>query len=116
MAHSVNSEKILNYMKEHYGQEMTKQQIAEALGLSVPTVTGTINSLVKNERCTKREETYVAEEATETRKEKIGKRVWHTLTEAGLAFDPVAEDEAREAEKARIKAEKAAAKAAAQAE
>ena len=44
---SVNSELVLNYMKQHYGEKMTKQEIADALGISLPSVTGTMNSLIK---------------------------------------------------------------------
>jgi hypothetical protein len=53
--------------------------------------------------------------ATETRKAQVKNVLYHTLTEAGLAYDPVAEAAekaaAKEAEKARKAAEKAAAKA-----
>lgn len=114
---SVNSEKVLNYMKAHYGTEMTKQQIADALDITVPAVTGTINALIKKGYAvTTREEKEVISEATETRKEQFRMIKYHTLTEAGLAYDPVAEEaakaEAKAAEKARKAAEKAAAKAA----
>lgn len=110
---SVNSEKVLNYMKAHYGTEMTKQQIADALDITVPAVTGTINALIKKGYATTtREEKEVLSEATETRKEQSRMIKYHMLTEAGLAYDPVAEEAAKAAEKARKAAEKAAAKAA----
>jgi len=41
---------------------------------------------------------------------------YHTLTEAGLTYDPVAEEAAKQAEKEAKRAEKAAAKAAKAAE
>jgi predicted DNA-binding protein YlxM (UPF0122 family) len=28
-----NSERVLNFLKEHYGQEYSKQEIADALGI-----------------------------------------------------------------------------------
>ena len=70
-------------------------------------------SLYEALRCLELEEVEV-EPATETRKAKIKVVRHETLTEAGLAYDPVAEAEeraaAKEAEKARRAAEKAAAK------
>ena len=111
---TINSEQVLNYMKAHYGEELTKQDIVEALGISLPAVTGSINGLVKRGFVTERIEEIEVEPATDTRKAKI-KTVRHeTLTEAGLAYDPVAEEAeklaAKEAAKAAPAAEKAAAK------
>lgn len=113
---SVNSELVLNYMKQHYGEELSKQDMATALGISIPAVTGTVNALIKKGYAvTTREETIEDEPATETRKAKTHVVKYHTLTESGLAYDPVAEAEeraaAKEAEKARKAAERAAAKA-----
>lgn len=112
---TVNSERVLNYLKTNYGKEFSKQQIAEALGISIPAVTGTINALSKPEKgyvIVTREEKEVTSPATETRKEQFRMIKYHTLTEAGLAYDPVAEEaakaEAKAAEKARKAAEKAA--------
>ena len=118
---SENSEKILNYLKKNYGVEMSKQQIAADLGLSVPTVTGTINALIKKKYAeTTRKETVEDSPATETRKAKTKVVKYHTLTEEGLAYDPIAEEAekaaAKQAEKERKAAEKAAAKAAKEAE
>ncbi|MBO7693637.1 MAG: MarR family transcriptional regulator [Methanobrevibacter sp.] len=113
---SVNSEKVLNFLKAHYGQEYSKQQIADALNITVPAVTGTINSLIKkNYATTTREEKEVISEATETRKERFRMIKYHTLTESGLAYDPVAEEAAKAEQKAAEKARKAAEKAAAKA-
>lgn len=113
---SVNSEKVLNYMKAHYGTEMTKQQIADALDITIPAVTGTINALIKKKYATTtREEKEVLSEATDTRKEQFRMIKYHMLTEAGLAYDPVAEEAAKAEQKAAEKARKAAEKAAAKA-
>ena len=30
---TINSERVLNYMKENYGKEFSKQEISEALGI-----------------------------------------------------------------------------------
>ena len=116
---TVNSIMILNFLKNNYGKEFSKQQIAEALGISIPAVTGTINALSRpgKDYCVvTREETVVDAEATETRKAKTRVIKYHTLTEKGLAYDPEKEEEekqaAKEAEKARKAAERAAAKSA----
>lgn len=118
---SANSIAVLNFLKQHYGEELSKQEIADALGISLPAVVGSINSLQKKE-LTKitREETIEDEPATETRKAKTHVVKYHTLTEAGLAYDPIAEEEKKAAEKAADKerraAERAARKAAKEAE
>ena len=105
-----NSELVLNFLKQHYGQEFTKQKIAENLGISVPAVTGSVNGLVKKGYVVERIEEVEVEPATETRKAKV-KTVRHeTLTEAGLTYDPVAEEQERQAAKEAAKAAKAAAK------
>ena len=118
---TVNSERVINFLKEHYGQDFSKQEIANALGISLSAVIGSINPLEKKGYSTiTREETIELEPATETRKAKTKVIKYHTLTEAGLAYDPVAEaaekaaaeqarKEARAAEKAAKKAEKEAA-------
>ena len=118
---TINSERVLNFLKDHYGQEFSKNEIKDALGISLSAVIGSINPLEKNgyTRIT-REETVELEPATETRKAKTKVVKYHTLTEAGLAYDPVAEEARKAAEKAEKKAakeaEKAAAKAAKEAE
>ena len=112
-----NSELVLNYLKKNYGSEFSKAQIAEALGISVPAVTGSLNGLIKNEYAiTTRTEEVTVTPATETRKAQVKNVLYHTLTEAGLAYDPVAEEAKIAAEKAAEKERKAAERAAAKAE
>lgn len=89
------SEKVLSFLKQNYGTEFTKAQIAEALGVSTPTVTGAVNSFVKKGLVDTRKETVEVEPATETRKAKIKEISYHMLNEDGLAYDPVAAEEAR---------------------
>ena len=105
---TINSEKVLNFLKEHYGEEFSKKQISEALGISLSAVIGSVNPLEKNgySRIT-REEVIELEPATETRKAKTKVVKYHTLTEAGLAFDPVAEEARKAAEKAAKKKKEA---------
>ena len=111
-----NSEKVLNFLKEHYGQEFSKDEISKALGVSLSAVIGSINPLQKNGYCTiTHEETVELEPATETRKAKTKVVKYHTLTEAGLAYDPIAEEARKAAEKQAEKERKAAERAAAKA-
>ena len=118
---TVNSERVLNFLKENYGKEFSKQEIANALGISLSAVIGSINPLEKKGYShVTREETVELEAATETRKAKTKVVKYHTLTEEGLAYDPIAEEAekaaAKQAEKERKAAERAAAKAAKEAE
>ena len=71
--------------------------------------------LKKNYVVTTRVETVVDAPATETRKAKTREVPYHTLTDAGLTYDPVAEEAAAQAAKEAAKAERAAARAAAKA-
>ena len=118
---TINSEKVLNFLKDNYGKEFSKQEIADALGISLSAVIGSINPLEKKGYSKiVREEVVELEAATETRKAKTKTVKYHTLTEEGLAYDPVAEEAekaaAKQAEKERKAAERAAAKAAKEAE
>ena len=106
---TANSLKIVNFLKGNYGTKMTAHQIADALEVSLPTVTGSVNGLVKKGYAI-REEVEVPGEGDKTVKVK-----YISLTEDGMNYDPVAEEAAKEAEKAAKKAEREAAKAAAKA-
>ena len=110
-----NSLTVLNFMKSHFGTEYTKSQLVDALGISLPAVTGSINGLLKKGYVTERLEEVEVEPATETRKAKVKVIRYETLTEAGLAYDPIAEEEAKQAAKAAERERKAAERAAAKA-
>lgn len=102
---TTNSEMVLNFLKNNYGKEFTKQEIAGNLGISLSSVIGSMNWLVKRNYATiTRVETVEVAPATETSKGKTKEVPYHTLTEAGLAYDPVAEAEALAAAKAAKKA------------
>lgn len=104
---SANSELVLNFLKRNFGKEFSKQEIAHELGISISAVTGSINSFVKKGYARNtREEVIEKTPATETRKASISKVVYHTLTEDGLAYDPVAEEAERVAAIAAKKAQK----------
>jgi Mn-dependent DtxR family transcriptional regulator len=104
---TVNSELVLNYLKKEFGKEHTKQEIAETLGISLPAVTGSVNSLRTKGYVSERVEEVELEPATETRKAKMKVIRYETLTEAGLSYDPQVEAEQKAAEKAAKKAAKA---------
>ena len=113
---SVNSELVLNYLKNNYGKEFSKQELVDALGISLPSVTGTMNALIKKGYAkTTREETVELVPATETRKAQTKVVKYHTLTDEGLVYDPVKEEAEKAAAKQAEKEAKAAARAAAKA-
>lgn len=85
MAMTPNARRILDHMKQNFGSEQTKQEIAAELGVSVSAVVGTTNSLIKKGYATERVETVLDEKG----KEKVMKYV--SLTEEGNQFDPDAE-------------------------
>lgn len=118
---TVNSERVLNFLKENFGKEFSKKEISDALNISLSSVIGSINPLEKNGYTTiTREEVVELEPATETRKAKTKVVKYHTLTEAGLTYDPVAAEAEKaakkQAEKEAKAAERAAKKAAKEAE
>lgn len=82
MAMTANARRILDHMKQNYGSEATKQEIAAELGLSVSAVVGTTNSLLKKGFAVERQE----ETLDEKGKAKVLKYV--SLTEEGLNYDP----------------------------
>jgi DNA-directed RNA polymerase specialized sigma subunit len=112
-----NSELVFRTLQKNFGKEFSKQELAEMLGIPLAAVTGSMNFLIRNGfAVTTREDVVEDEPATETRKAKTHTVKYHTLTEAGLAYDPVKDAEekaaAKQAEKERKAAERAAAKAA----
>lgn len=83
---TANSRKVFEYLKANHGELMTAQDIATALGVSMSTVTGSVNGLA---RATKHPAYAVRTEAEQDGPD--GKKVkvkYISLTEEGLAFDP----------------------------
>lgn len=78
---------VLEYLRQNYGLEATKNTIVEATKLSLPAVTASINYLRAHGYVTERVETFEEQPATETRKAKVKTVRYETLTESGLAFD-----------------------------
>lgn len=113
MAVSPNTLTVLDFLKANYGEEYTRVQIGELLGLATASVSGSVNSFIKKGVASQREETVEVEveEGKKPVKPVVVKYV--TLTEMGLTFDPIAEEEAKKEALAAERAAKKAAKAAA---
>ena len=91
MAMKENSKKVLNYLKEVNGSNVTAADVAEALGLEKRQVDGTFTSAIQRKGLGVR---VPAEIELEDGTHKQVKFL--TLTPAGLAFDPDATEEAAE--------------------
>lgn len=80
--------KVFQFLKENYGEKLTNNDVATALGLTGPTVVGSVNGLVKKGYAYR-------EEVTIPATEEGGKDVkvkYISLTDEGMAFDPDAEE------------------------
>lgn len=80
-----NTKAIFMYLKEHNGEQITAQEIADALGLGVKSVIGSVNSFVKKLWAVRSEPVKV-----EINGEKKDVK-FISLTDEGLAVDPDAE-------------------------
>ncbi len=83
------SRSIFEFLKANYGADLTANDIASALGVSVPTVTASVNGLVKKG--------YAVRNAVTT-EGADGKSVvtkYISLTEVGLDFNPDADENAK---------------------
>ena len=87
MAMKENSKKVLNYLKEVNGQEVTAADVAEALGLEKRTVDGIFTSAIQRKNLGVRT---AAEIELDDGTHKAVKFL--SLTDAGLALDLDAED------------------------
>ena len=87
-----NSKKVLEFLKENYGKEFSKRQIAEESGIIFSAVNGSIRGLTNRN--------YVdVRQAAETIENKVVVTTYVKLNEDGLNYDPD--------EEARLKKEKA---------
>lgn len=87
MAMKENSKKIFNYLKGINGQNVTSADVAEALGLEKRSVDGSFTAFQKKGLGVRVE----AEIETEDGKHKTVKFL--QLTQAGMDFDPDADEE-----------------------
>ena len=88
MAMKENSVKVLNYLKQVNGQDVTAADVAEALGLEKRSVDGIFTSAIQRKGLGVRTEAEIELEDGTHKKVKF-----LSLTDAGLAFDPTAEAE-----------------------
>lgn len=85
MALKENSLAIFNFVKENDGTDFTAADIAEALGLSVKQVNGSITSAFQKKELMYREEGEIEMADNSHKKVKFIR-----LTDAGREFDPMA--------------------------
>ena len=88
MAMKENSKNVLNYLKENKGVNLTAADVAEALGLEKRQVDGIFTSAIQRKNLGVRT---AAEIELENGTHKQVKFL--SLTDAGMAFDPDAEEE-----------------------
>ena len=86
-----NSKKVLEALKAHYseGKEWLTAELAQAAGVSAPTVTGAVTGMCKKglaERIEGTTSVKVIKDGVESVNEKAVKFI--KLTEAGYNFDP----------------------------
>ena len=89
MAMKENSKKVLNYLKENNGVDVTAADVAEALGLEKRQVDGSFTSAIQRKGLGVRVPAEIELEDGSHKQVKF----LH-LTDAGMAFDPDAEVEA----------------------
>ena len=82
-----NSVKVLNYLKQINGQDVTAADVAEALGLEKRSVDGIFTSAIQRKGLGIRTAAEI-ELADGTHKQVK----FLSLTDAGMAFDPAAEE------------------------
>ena len=88
MAMNENSKRVLNYLKEVAGQNVTAADVAEALGLEKRSVDGSFTSAIQRKNLGIRTEAEIELEDGTHKKVKF-----LSLTPAGMAFDPDATEE-----------------------
>lgn len=89
MAMKENSKRVLNYLKEVNGQDVTAADVALALGLEKRQVDGIFTSAIQRKQLGVRTPAEVQLEDGSHKQVKF-----LSLTPAGLEFDPDADDEA----------------------
>lgn len=81
-----NSRRVFNYLKEHYGEDLTANKIASDLEISIAAVTGSVNGLANAKKhpayAVRNEVVIPGEDGKDTKVKYI------TLTEEGYNFDP----------------------------
>lgn len=83
MAMSVNTLNVIDYLKAHNGENLTAQDVADALGVDVKVVNGAFTSGIQKKGLGQRIEAEIELDDGSHRKVKF-----LTLTADGLAFTP----------------------------
>ena len=91
MAMKENSKKVLNYLKEINGADVTAADVAAALGLETRSVDGIFTSAIQRKGLGVRTPAEIELEDGTHKQVKF-----LSLTPAGMAFDPDATEEAAE--------------------
>ena len=92
MAISTNTINVLNFLKAHNGENLTAQDVADALDIDVKVVNGAFTSGIQKKGYGKRIEAEV--EYTGEDGNVLHKKVkFLTLTPEGVAFEPEASEE-----------------------
>ena len=91
MAMKENSKKVLNYLKEVAGEDVTAADVAVALGLEKRQVDGIFTSAIQRKQLGVRTPAEIELEDGTHKQVKF-----LSLTPAGMAFDPDATEEAAE--------------------
>ena len=91
MAMKENSKKVLNYLKEVAGENVTAADVAVALGLEKRQVDGIFTSAIQRKQLGVRTHAEIELEDGTHKQVKF-----LSLTPAGMAFDPDATEEAAE--------------------
>ena len=87
MAMKPNSLLVLNYLKENHGADLTAADVADALGLEKRQVDGIFTSALQRKGFGVREEAEIQLDDGSHQKVKFLR-----LTDAGLVYDPSAEE------------------------
>lgn len=87
MAMKENSKKVLMYLKEHNGEDLTAADVAKALGLEKRSVDGIFTSAIQRKKLGVRTPAEIELEDGSHKGIKL-----LSLTDAGMAYNPDAED------------------------
>lgn len=84
---TINSARVFRFLKDNHEAKLTNKDIADALGVSGPTVVGSVTGLCKKGYAIRTEEHLEGPDG----KDIVVKYI--SLTDEGMAFDPDAAEE-----------------------
>lgn len=89
-----NSQRVLNFLKQHPGEEFSYQDLVEELDIVMAGIVGSMNSFKSKGYVTERVETF----APIRKYDKPYTIKWFQITEAGVKFDPIQEERRKKRE------------------